>query len=197
MGTIAGPLAIIGTVVRLGSTIIGGIAQARGGRAQRDAAFFEAEQMDMMAGEERAAGQREGFEVERQVGTLLSQGRVAASASGAGASDIGVSNVQADLARAGEVRAETANYTAGQRAQGLELQAEMRRRGGVSALQAGQLAAMGTIIGGFGEAAAGFSSWAHEYGDKAAVVEVQPTGFNVPSTATGRVGILERLFGGR
>lgn len=196
-GLAAGGIAsLVGLGLRVGSTIIGGVAQARAGRAERDAANFEAAQIDDLAQEERAAGQQESFEIDRQVRTLLSQGRAAAAASGAGASDIGVANVQADLARAGEVRAETARYTADQRGKGLNLQAEMRRRGGQAALTGARLAAMGTIVGGVGSAFGDFGSWAQTYGGTAPVTMPVTGGFMPAASSAGRVGPLRRIFGG-
>lgn len=194
----AGSLAaIIGVGARLGSTIIGGIAQARAGRAERDAAYFEADQMESLAGEERAAGQRDAFEIDRQVNTLLSRGRAVAAASGAGASDSTVANVQADLATAGRARSDMANYTANARASALETQAEMRRRGGRASLTAGRLAAFGTIIGGTGSAASDFGTWASTYGGTTAPdTGTAGGGFMPTGPAPSGGGLLRRIFGG-
>lgn len=189
-------MALIGTAAKVGGTIIGAVGQGRAGRAERDAAYFEADQMDALAREERAAGQQDAFEIDRQVNTLLSQGRAAAAASGGGASDIGVSNVQADLARAGEVRSEMTRYTAGQRAAGLEAQATARRMGGQAALRAGRLSAFGTIVGGFGEAASGMASWSKAYGADAPSIDPTTGDFYTPGAAPARTGLLRRIFGG-
>jgi hypothetical protein len=191
---IAGTMAIIGTAAKIGGTIIGAVGQARAGRAEKEAAYFEAGQMESLAGEERAAGQQEAFEIDRQVNTLLSIGRAAAAASGAGGSDIGVANVQADLARGGEVRSQMGRYTAEQRAQGLETQAKVTRMGGNAAQRAGRLAAFGTIIGGFGEAASGMASWSATYGERAPVT--QPAGDFMTTAPSSSPGLLRRIFGG-
>jgi hypothetical protein len=104
--------------------------------------------------------------------------------------------VQADLARAGEVRSQMTRYTAGQRAEGLEAQATARRMGGRAVLTGSRLAAMGTIIGGFGSAAADFGTFQTTFGRGAPTTEPAAGSF-MPATAPARTGILRSIFGGR
>lgn len=157
-------LAAAGTVASVAGSLIQGRATRRAGVAARDAADYEASQLDAAAGEEVAAGQREGFEIERQTGLLGSRQQAVAAASGAGGTDPNVVDAMADVQREGGYRRNLAIYGAIQRGRGLRAQAEATRRSGQASLAGSRLAAAGTIIGGLGSAAAQQSSFYFQYG---------------------------------
>lgn len=154
MSAIATGATIVGSVVR-------GVGQARAGRAAKEAADYEAGQLDAMSGEELAAGQREYLETTRQ--KKLLQSRAVAAAAG-GASDPSVVDNIADIEREGEYRAMLGLYGGIQRAKGLRAQAEGTRRSGQAALRGGRLAAAGTIVGGVASAFSDAGSFYVNYG---------------------------------
>lgn len=157
-------LAVAGTVAQVAGSVVQGRAQRRAGIAAQEAANYEADQLDDAAGEELAAGQREGFEIDRQTDLLGSRQQAVAAASGAGATDPNVTDAMADVEREGGYRRNIALYGAIQRGRGLRAQAEATRRSGQAARTGSRYAAAGTILGGIGSAAANASSFYFQYG---------------------------------
>ena len=157
-------MAVVGTGVNLVGRFVQAKAQREAGVESRQAADYEAGQLERMAGEELAAGQREGLEVTRQQELLVSRGRAVAAASGAGASDPTVIDVLSDVEREGSYRAGLARYGGAQRAQGLLAQAHATRLSGKASERGALLASRGTIIGGLGEAFSNAGSFFLQYG---------------------------------
>lgn len=126
----------IGTVL----TVVG---QARAGSEAKNAADFQAAQLDQAAGQSRAAAQREAMEARRQA--RLAGSRVQALARGGGG-DESVLALQGDIAGEGELRALTAMYEGEERARGYEGQADAARYSGRNAKSRGMASALNTVI---------------------------------------------------
>lgn len=108
------------TALSVGGTIIGANAEAKQLRG-------EAEQLDSMAGQDRASSQRRAVEARRQ-SRLLQSRALAVAASQGGASDPTVVNILANLEGEGEYRALTALYEGEEEARSKEAQAKARRK---------------------------------------------------------------------
>lgn len=161
---IAAVTAVVGTVATVAGTVVQGRAQREAGEQEQAAANYEADQLERSAKEELAAGQREGMEIGRQTGLARSRQRALAAASGAGAGDVSVQMLEADLQRQGNYRRDLAIYGGIERAKGQVAQATARRKAGRAALTGSRMAAAGTIISGLGSAANTASSFFLNYG---------------------------------
>ena len=153
----------IGTAMSAIGTVVEGVATVRGGRAAAAEAEIEAKQLDASGREELAAGQREGFELDRETALLQSKQQSLAAASGGGAADPTVLDAMDDVQREGKYRRNLAIYGATQRSRGLHAQAGATRRTGQAALQGSKFAAAGTILGGLGRAASNAGTFAAQY----------------------------------
>lgn len=142
-------LSAIGSLVSAGGTIASGIGA-------NTAAKYQAGQMDAAANESRAAGQRQGFEHQRQTNLGLSKLQAGAAASGAGADDPTIQALGGDMAGRGEYQALTDLYTGENRARGLQDQAAAKRQSGKDALTKSYLSAGGTILSSAGSMAGKF-----------------------------------------
>lgn len=126
------------TVFQVGSSLMGG-------NSANSAAQSEAAQLEYQAGQHRAASQRQAEEQRRQA--RLANSRLQAVAGGGGG-DVSVVNLAADLAGEGELRALTSIYEGEDRAIGMELQADSRRKAGKAAKTAGYLNAVSSVFSG-------------------------------------------------
>lgn len=133
----------LGALVSAGGTIASGVAA-------NNAAKYEAQQMEIKAAEERAAATREAQQKRREGELVMSRQQALAAASGAGAGTDAptIVKLMTDTAKESEYNALTARYGGESRARGLLDSAKARRTSGRSSL-------MGSVIGGFGEGAAG------------------------------------------
>jgi hypothetical protein len=161
--TLAAVMAIVGTVATVGGTAIQGVGRLKAGRAEKDAAFFEADQAEALSKEELAAGQREGFEIDRQGNLLKSRQTAVAAASGLGAGDISVLDATADVDRLVKYRKDLALFSAIQRAKGLRAQATAARKSGRASLTGGRFGAAGSVAGGVGAALSSSASFFSNY----------------------------------
>lgn len=135
--------------VSTGAGLVGSIAQ---GVAANNAADFEARQMEAKGKEEFAAAQREA-QMKRREGALVnSRAQAIAAASGAGAGVDAPTIVKLMTGTAGEAdfNARSVMYGGEQRKRGLFDSARGRRAEGKASL-------LGSVIGGFGQAANGLS----------------------------------------
>lgn len=163
MAAVAGPLAIGATVL---STLQSYSAQktaanaaAAEGAARQQAAEYEANQLAVKAGQERAVAQREMMEERRKQEIVQSNLQAAAAASGGSATDPGVLDLAGDIAEEGEYRVGVKRYEGEERARSLEGSASLRRFEGEQEYQAGQIkkkagkkAATATLLSGFAQA---------------------------------------------
>jgi hypothetical protein len=132
-------LAVAGTALSAGGTIIG--TQAEGRELN-----LQAGQLDAAAGRERASSQRSAMEERRQARLANSRALALAAASGGGADDPSVVNAMAGIEGEGEYRALTSLYNGEEAALGMEADAAARRRGAKSVKAAGLIKAGGTIL---------------------------------------------------
>lgn len=133
----------------------------------------EALQLEQNAGQERASSQRSAIEQRRSARYMQARLRALAAASGAGASDPTVVNLDADIAAAGEYGALTAMYEGETRASGMEYGAKIARKEGKAARLAGYVGAASKAVssyfggaggGGGSTLLSGASSWYEKYG---------------------------------
>lgn len=139
-------MAEIAAVATILSTVVSAAGSIMSGNAANKAAKFEAAQMTQQAGQERAASQRQAIEQRRQAGLANSRVTAVAAASGAGATDASVLDIQGDNAATGEYNALSALYSGEEKARGLEMGAVAKRYEGANAAQAGKMQAVGTIL---------------------------------------------------
>jgi len=136
----------------IGTFMTGLVMKAAGilqtGEDLKVSAEATARQLDVSAGQVRAAGQRASAEERRQ-------GRFRGSSAKAdigksGALGVGAENIEADIAAETDFRARTAGFNAESKAQFLEAQAAANRFGGQRARRASRIVAVGTIFSGAG-----------------------------------------------
>ncbi|MER9176670.1 hypothetical protein NKH72_24215 [Mesorhizobium sp. M0955] len=132
---------------------ISGIGTIAAGAAEKNAADFEAQQLDMKAKEETAAAQRDAMD-KRHEGAIInsrSQALAAASGAGAGTDSPTIVKLMRDTAGQAEYNAGTSMYGGYSRAAGLRDSARGRRASGQASL-------LGSVFSGFGGAAKGIAS---------------------------------------
>jgi hypothetical protein len=165
------------TAIAVGASVVMGAMQAKSQREQADAAaqegaavktaaYYEADQLDQQAGQERAAAQRQAMDSRRQERIIQSNLQAAAAASGGGATDPTIGRLSSDIAVEGQYRALSDLFRGEERARGLENQANARRYEGDIGYTAGRVrqragrnAAQASIIGGIGQGASLYSKY--------------------------------------
>lgn len=150
-------LATAAAIASAAATAVSAVGSIMSGKAQDSASRFQAGQMKQQAGQERAAAQRTAIEQRRQAGLANSRVKALAAASGGGATDPSVINIETANAGAGEYNALSALYQGEEKARGLEMGAGARLYEGSQAKRAG------LIKGGSGLLSAG-SSMFEKYG---------------------------------
>lgn len=137
-------------------TAIAGIVSAVGtiaaGKAEQNNQNYLAKQEDMKAKEEMASSQREAQQNlnEADLANSRAQALAASSGGGAGAEAPTIVRLMSDTAGQGTLNANTTLYGGMERAAGLRDSAKGRRA-------AGKASFLGSVLGGFGQAAGGFS----------------------------------------
>jgi hypothetical protein len=162
-------LSAAGTVVSSVGTLVSSEASAAAAKAAgKDAqrvANWQADQMTVNAGQERASSQREAIEERRRGRLALSRARAVAGASGAA----GFEDIFADLETQGETNALTALWEGEERARGMETEAAATRYGGSEAKRAGAIQSKATrqagLIGTVGTVLEGGSDFFTKYND--------------------------------
>lgn len=155
-------MAVAGLLLMAASAAVSIIGQQQAAKAEQANANYQAKQLDMKAGQDRAIAQREGLEARRQA--RLANSRVQALAGGGGL-DEGVLELTGDIAGEGEYNALTNLYEGEQSALGREGQASGLRVQGAAARTAANYKSASTVLstassmygsygnGGFGGAA--------------------------------------------
>lgn len=161
MAMMSGIFSLLGAVVAAAGTIAAG-------KAQKESAYYQAQQYELKSKEEAAAGQREAMEAERNKQLVLSKQQSLAAASGLGATDPTIVELAGETAKRGTYQAQMLRYGGEERATGLRAQAVASRMSGDAALAGAQASAAGSIIGGFGSmfsnfGGGGYSSGAGSY----------------------------------
>lgn len=161
-------LAIVGvgasTVLSANAQMQAANAAETAGQATQMAANYEAEQLEVQAGQERATAQRNMIEQRRRERIVQSNLQAAAAASGAGATDPTVARLSSDIAVEGQYRALSELFSGEERARGLEGQASARRYEGQVGYQAGKARAASTRTGALATIASGVGQGATLYG---------------------------------
>lgn len=129
-------------------TVVSGVGSLVSGQQQKDAADYQAAQYEQQAQESRAAGQRQAIEKRRQGEQVLSTLQARAAASGGGADDLTVQKLGENIAGRSEFQALTDQYTADNRAIGLQDKATATRMTGEAAQTGSYFRAAGTLIDG-------------------------------------------------
>ena len=142
-----------------------GDAQLALAQQQQQAADVRALQFEQQAGQERAASQREAAAARRRKRLAQSTLQARAAASGAGALDPTVLDLEGDIEEEGEFQALSALFEGESRARDLEFGATLERHGGEGALFVGQQqaaasrrAAATTALRGIGSTASGLAT---------------------------------------
>lgn len=124
-------------------------------------ANLQARQMEIAAGQEQAAGQRQDIEARRKGVLLASRMRAVMGASGAGIDD----NLLASLEGEGTYAGDTALFNANEKARGMTNQAALTRWSGDTGVWSGardkaaaDSAATSTLVGGIAKAGLSFAS---------------------------------------
>lgn len=136
----------LGTAISAAGTVAAGAAE----KQNQD---FIAKQEEMKAKEEFAASQRDAQQQKKEAQLALSrqQALAASSGGGAGADAPTIVKLMSDTAGQGQLNAASSLYGGQQRQAGLMDSAKGRRASGRASF-------LGSVLGGFGQAAKGFSS---------------------------------------
>ncbi len=134
MGAFAAAGAIVvGTVLSYSAQQQAADAMDAQGKAQQQAANYKAQAMQIQAGQERAASQRQAINQRRTEQLAISRGTALAAASGGGATDPSIITTQGQIVREGELNALTDLYHGEQTGRDLESGADLTRFEGASA----------------------------------------------------------------
>lgn len=162
MAPVAIALMVVGSAIQASNTIAGGKAAAAAGKAQQAGLDYQASQLDIAAGQERAKAQHAGLEKIRQADLVGSRALALSAASGGGAMDPTVIKIMGDIVAEGDYRSRLAGYEGELNAQGLESRAVVARYQGEQARIAGNVArksanmtALSTIFSSAGKAMMG------------------------------------------
>lgn len=136
-------IGLVGTGLSAAGTIAAG-------KAERDNQNFIAKQEEAKAKEEFAASQREAEQAKREARFAQSRQQALAASSGGGSGSDAptIVKLMSDTAAQGELNAASSLYGGQQRAIGLRDSAKARRRSGKASF-------LGSVLGGFGQAAGG------------------------------------------
>lgn len=141
-------LAAISTIAGIAGGVVSAVGTIAAGQSQKRAAERQAQQLEMRGKEERAAAQREAFDVGREKGLIQSRQQAVAAASGAGALDPTILDLAGDVEAEGTYRQLLHTYGGEERRKGNFAQAAGARRSGRAAATGAWLDAGGTILGG-------------------------------------------------
>lgn len=150
-------VAVVGTVLSfVGQQQAADAAEAQG-KAQQQAADYQAKSMEVKAGQERAVSQRQAINERRKLELAQSRAQAVAAASGAGAADPTVVSLSGQLEREGELNALTALYHGEQAASGLEEGAGLKRYEGNATAIGAEASADAARVSSYGSLFKGLS----------------------------------------
>lgn len=130
--------------LQVGGTVLSTAGALAGGIAAKNAADFEAEQLEKKANTERAVASRKVAEQARQKELVLSRAKTVGATSGGGQDY----NLLGDLEEEGTYRQLVALWEGENAAQGLQDQARASRAGGRARRTAGVMTAFDRLLGG-------------------------------------------------
>ncbi len=141
-------LEILSAVIGIAGTAVSAVGTIAAGKAEQDAANYEAAQLEIKANEEMAAGQKEAMQLNRRKKLALSALQNRAAASGFTATDKTAMDLTGEIASYGTFQEQLAQYGGKSRQQGLRDSAKGRRLSGRAAAKGAKIGALGTIVGG-------------------------------------------------
>lgn len=168
------------TALTIGSTLFSAAGTIASGNAARGAANYQARQMEQQAGQERASSQRVAIEQRHKATIANSRVQALSAASGAGALDPTVVNIQSDIAGQGEYNALSALFNGEERARGMETQASAKRFEGQQAKTASVMGAGTALMSGASTIMGGGSSLLDKYGDGGFTADGRKVGIAYP-----------------
>lgn len=147
-----GILGLLGSVISFAGSMAAAQAQKDQGEAERQAAYYKAQQEERRAMEERAVHQREALRKRKDTRYAQStlQARAAASGAGAGIDDPSIISLASEVEQEGEYQALSQMWIGETRARTREDQATLDRYVGDQRKRAADQRATATIIGGIG-----------------------------------------------
>lgn len=160
------PLAIMAAGAILGAA--GQYQQGRAARRQGEqlqiAKGYEAQQLEINAGQAQAAAQRKSMEERRRASLVASRAQAVAAASGAGVSDPTVENILEDIAGEGEYRAGLAAFEGEESARRMRMGADAARYEGATAAERGRAAGRAANLSAVGTLATAAGGLYGKYG---------------------------------
>ena len=153
-------LAILSTVASLAGAAVAARGTLAAGKAQQQAAEFQAKQLERKAQEEQAAAQRQAMEVKQQTRRVQGRLQAQAAASGFTATDPTALALGDEVTRYGTYKQQLTTYGGKSARDALVTSAAGKRFEGAAAMQGARYGAMGTILGGI----SGIARYAGSYG---------------------------------
>lgn len=139
-------------IMALAGTAMSAYGSIQQGKAQQEAANFEAAQMEQNAKAVTASGQQGALEQRRQTDIILSRAQAAAGASGFGSVDPDVLKIIGGITETGERNFQTELFNAGTQANQMKAQAGATRYEGEQTRRASQIQAGATVLSGAADA---------------------------------------------
>ena len=157
-------MAVAGTVLGAYGQIQQGNAAEAAGKAQQKGLEYQAAQMEVQAGQERAAAQRRAMDERRKKTLTQSRAQAISAAGGGGSLDPTIVDIMGDLEAEGEYNANVAMYEGEERARDLLTGSQLRRYEGTQARTAGKMAKKSSRIAAAGSLLKGGNSLMDKYG---------------------------------
>lgn len=178
-------LLVAGTAISAMGTLAQGNAAAQQGKIAQQGLEYQARQLEVNAGQERAASQRDAIEARRS--SQLSASR-AINLSGAGASDPTITGIVGGIGAEGEYNALSALYEGEERARGLKTQADVARYEGRTKAWEGKVAKQQSRVKAIGQVlSASSSGMSGKYGGDG--FKSMMADYDMYDTLSGRYGV--------
>ena len=142
-----------------------GRAAARAGRYNRDAAYAEAESLDIQAGQEVAAGSIENTRIAARMREILAEQQAAAASGGGNSLDASVVAIKNEAATTSILDQMRVMAAAQERAQQIKHGAQVKRSGGDYSLWQGREARRASYIAAATTLVQGGASWKSTFGE--------------------------------
>lgn len=151
-------VSLVGTGISVSGQMQAADAARAAAASNKVAADYQAHNMEVKAGQDRATSQRNLIESRRRQSIVMSRERALSADSGAGASDPTIITNEGKIGTEGEINALNALYKGEESARGLEEGATLTRYQGVAGVSAGNARADAMETGAFGSAVSGIAS---------------------------------------
>lgn len=153
-----------GTAMSAYGKVREGQAAAKAGKYNRDAAYAEAESLDIQAGQEVAAGSIENTRIAARMREILAEQQAAAASGGGNSLDASVVAIKNEAATTSILDQMRVMAAAQERAQQIKHGAQVTRSGGDYALAQGREARRASYIGAATTLVQGAASWKSMFG---------------------------------